>query len=77
MSRALRLANIPTWLKKKVIQDAVDLRREITMRWFLLQCESHLQRLKNLEPQPGGRVDDLYELVRVGRRFGTIYLDPP
>ena len=77
VSRALRLANIPTWLKKKVIQDAVDLRREITMRWFLLQCESHLQRLKNLEPQPGGRVDDLYELVRVGRRFGTIYLDPP
>ena len=32
--------------------------------------------LRNLEPQVGGRIDDLYELVRQGRRFGTLYMDP-
>jgi N6-adenosine-specific RNA methylase IME4 len=77
VNRALRLANIPPWLKDKVFRDALDTGREITMRWYLIQCESHLQRERNLEPQIGGRVEDLYELIGAGRRFGTIYIDLP
>lgn len=73
--RALRLSKIPSWLKG--IRDAFDTGRAITICRYLMQCESHLQREKNLEAQPGGRVEDLDELIRAGRRFGTIYMDLP
>jgi len=75
--RARRLAAIPRRVRDAMIQEALDTHRELTRSWLLQKCESYVQRQRNLQPQPGGHIDDLYALVASGRRFGTIYMDPP
>src|SRR5204862_613865 len=74
--RAQRLYAIPRWLLRGQIQHALDTGRELTTRWLLQKCESHIQRERNLERQPGGRIEDLHALASSGRKFGTIYMDP-
>jgi N6-adenosine-specific RNA methylase IME4 len=75
--RALRLAALPRWLREGTIRYALDHQREMTTKWLLMRCESDMQRQRNLEPQPGGRVEDLFALASSGQKFGCLYLDPP
>src|SRR5438105_5032915 len=75
--RCRRLHKIPRWLLDREVQVAIDTGRELTLRWIFNKCESYLQRQHNLEPQVGGQVEDLHDLIRAGRRFGTIYIDLP
>src|ERR1051325_6905680 len=75
--RYRRLNTIPSAMRIGVMRHAIDTGREITTNWVIEQCEAAIQRQKNLEPQPGGRIEDLYELTREGRRFGTILIDAP
>ena len=70
--KARRLGVIPPWIVHKVIQDYIDQRKEFTVGGLIQKCEAEVQVLRNLEPQVGGRTDDLHELIRRGQRFGTI-----
>ena len=80
-SRAQQIARLPEDVFRKVITDSVDDGREVTTAQLLRLAK---QRHAETEPKPdiatsrcSAGVADLQPLVEAGRRFSTIYADPP
>jgi N6-adenosine-specific RNA methylase IME4 len=78
-SRWQRIAAMPSEVFEEHIARSKDAGQELTTAG-LLRLASQLRKAKAAPdmPAPGCcTVEDLHELVRSGRRFGTMYLDPP
>jgi N6-adenosine-specific RNA methylase IME4 len=76
--RARRLAAIPQWEFDGLLRRATDTGWEITTRWLYTTAEARQRRQRNLEPQAGGRVEDLHEFITAHPGgMGTIYMDIP
>jgi N6-adenosine-specific RNA methylase IME4 len=78
-SRWQRIAAVPSEVFEEHIARSKDAGQELTTAG-LLRLASQLRKAEAAPDMPTAgccTVADLHELVRAGKRFGTLYLDPP
>ncbi len=78
-SRSQRIAKLPQATFNRYIKEHVEAGREPTTAGALrLAKELEVAESVMTQPNPsGGVVGDLNELIEQGKKFGTIYADPP
>jgi N6-adenosine-specific RNA methylase IME4 len=75
--RAQRIAAVPTADFEWYLRTAHKQKWEITTRLLFQHCEHRQAKERNRQRIVGGRVDDLIDFARAGRRLGCIVIDPP
>jgi len=80
-SRWQRAATIPESVFEAYIQETKEREDEITTNAILAIVHARLKEERIQEiintPSDTSSVDDLYRLIDAGKKFGTIYADPP
>jgi N6-adenosine-specific RNA methylase IME4 len=80
-SRWQRAASLPESLFEAYIRETKERQEEITTNAILAIVHTRLKEERIQEiintPSETSSVDDLYRLIDSGKRFGTIYADPP